>query len=118
MLELLRVAQVRRPLRTCRGRTLVAHDQHCQMGLVIRDCYRDYMRAVATAARYSLAWIDTPLDGLVVGSVQLRDAWTADSTILEEQLNDFGGALLRMRALEATRWRRRLAEIGTHTAPT
>lgn len=54
-------------------------------------------------ARYALAWIDAQPEGLVVGSIHLRDACSADSTVLEEQLKDFGEALPRMRSLGGDR---------------
>lgn len=76
----------------------MTHDQHCQVGLVIRDPYRDCVRAVAIGARYALAWIDAQPKGLLVGSIHLRVAWSADSEALAAQLSDFDKAYQRTRA--------------------
>lgn len=95
---LLPTARDQRPLWICQDLS-VTHDLHCQVGLIIRGEYRDFARAVDTRPRFALAWIDAEPRGLVVGSVHLRDSWTADAAVLAALLAEFGGALGRTRSL-------------------
>lgn len=64
---------------------------------MIRGTHKDYVRPLDPGSRYALTWVDAQHIGLIVGSIHLKDDWTADAEASEAQLKDFETALQRMR---------------------
>lgn len=61
------------PVEMVGPRSLVTHDARSQVGVVV------YIRAIAVGVRYAFVWLDAHPRSLVVGSVHMQDAWSADA---------------------------------------